>query len=77
MGEMRKGVDEFKDTFDVDRHVKEIETLKNEFIEAVEATDAQEVEVVKTRPPDRRAELGAVERDDGDYPEVSQDGDDD
>jgi sec-independent protein translocase protein TatB len=85
MGEMRKGVDEFKDTFGVDKHVRDIEALKNEFVEAVEASDseaadsteAEEVEVVKTRPPDRRKPAVEPSENDDDYPEVSQEPEDD
>lgn len=66
MGEMRRGVDEFKDTFGVDEHVREIETLKNEFVGAVESMDrdddededAQDVEVIRSRDARKASEKG-------------------
>lgn len=74
--EMRRGVDEFKDTFGVDDKVREIETLRNEFVGAMQSLDAdedpdeedvggqaEEVEVVRSRGP--------ADRDD--FPEVTQD----
>jgi Tat protein translocase TatB subunit len=83
MREMRKGVDEFKDTFDVDAHVRDIETLRSEFVESV-MSDAEEVEVVGSREPGgdhavekdsavgsgRRERTGAHDTPDGDFPEV-------
>ncbi len=58
MREMRHGMEEFKDTFGVNEKVREIETLKSEFMDAVKKVDertdvgieAEEVDVVRSRP---------------------------
>lgn len=53
LGEMRRGVDEFKDTFQIDDKVRDIETLRSEIVEEVKdevdrvKDEIEDVEVVR------------------------------
>lgn len=51
MREMRRGVDEFKDTFKIDEQVRDIEAIRSEIVEEVEKEiEEVEVEVVRAEP---------------------------
>jgi sec-independent protein translocase protein TatB len=51
MREMRRGVDEFKDTFKIDEQVRDIEAIRSEIVEEVEKeVEEVEVEVVRAEP---------------------------
>ncbi len=49
MREVRKGVDEFRESFGIDERIRDIEAVKSEIVETIEA-DAEEVEVIKSEP---------------------------
>jgi sec-independent protein translocase protein TatB len=68
MREMRRGVDEFKDTFNVDEQVRDIRAIRSDLIEDIES-EVEDVEVVRASGPGD---------DDGDdHGDGDDDGDDD
>jgi len=62
MREMRRGVDEFKDTFQVDERIREIDEIKSEIGSSLETDwddeEFEDVEVVRTDEEARKRDAG-------------------
>jgi len=57
MREMRRGMDEFRDAFKVDEHVREIDAIRSEIVEEIESA-AEDVEVVTPEETGKDGEKG-------------------